>query len=72
MGEVVTPNYTQAQVLAVEGEETPEIATGNPGNDATTVNKQGTNPKACTIRMSVEGVVKWGILQGIAPTKTPN
>ena len=45
VGEVVTPNYTQAQVLAVEGEETPEIAAGDPGNDATLVNKQGTNPQ---------------------------
>ena len=45
MGEVVTPNYTQAQVLAVEGEETPEIAAGDPGNDATLVHKPGTNPQ---------------------------
>ena len=43
--EVVTPNYTQAQVLAVEGEETPKIAAGDPGNDATLANKQGTNPQ---------------------------
>ena len=45
MGVVVTPNYTQAQVLAVEGEETPKIVAGNPGNDTTPVNKQGTNPQ---------------------------
>ena len=45
VGEVVTPNYAQAQVLAVEGEETPEIAAGDPGNDATPVTKQGTNPQ---------------------------
>ena len=45
VGEVVTPNYTQAQVLAVEEEETPEIAAGNSGNDATPVTKQGTNPQ---------------------------
>ena len=44
VGEVVTPNYAQAQVLAMEGEETPEIAAGDPGNDATLVTKQGTNP----------------------------
>ena len=41
----MTPNYAQAQVLAVEGEETPEIAAGDPGNDATPVTKQGTNPQ---------------------------
>ena len=45
VGEVVTPNYTQAQVLAVEGEESSEIAAGDPGNDATPVDKQGTNPQ---------------------------
>ena len=45
VGEVVTPNYAQAQVLAVEGEETPEIAAGDSGNDATPVTKQGTNPQ---------------------------
>ena len=45
VGEVVTPNYAQAQVLVVEGEETPEVATGVHGNDATPVNKQGTNPQ---------------------------
>ena len=42
---MVTPNYAQAQVLAVEEEETPEIAAGDSGNDATPVNKQGTNPQ---------------------------
>ena len=42
---MVTPNYAQAQVLAVEGEETPKIAAGDPGNDATPVTKQGTNPQ---------------------------
>ena len=45
VGEVVTPNYAQAQVLAVEGEETSEIAAGDPGNDVTPVDKQGTNPQ---------------------------
>ena len=53
VGEVITPNYTQAQVLTVEREETPEITTGDTGNDATTVDKQGTassgmyNPNVC-------------------------
>ena len=45
VGEVVTPNYAQAQVLAMEGEEAPKIAAGDPGNDATPVTKQGTNPQ---------------------------
>ena len=43
--EVVTPKYAQAQVLAVEGEETPEIAAGNSGNDTNPMTKQGTNPQ---------------------------
>ena len=53
MGEVVTPNYTQAQVLAMEGESPPEIAAGHTNNDATPVDKQGTtaqgmyNPNVC-------------------------
>ena len=46
VGEVVTPNYAQAQVLAVEGEETPEIAAGDSGNDTTPLIKQGTNPQS--------------------------
>ena len=41
----MTPNYAQAQVLAVEGEETLHIAAGDSGNDATPVTKQGTKPK---------------------------
>ena len=39
---MVTPNYVQAQVLAVEGEGTTDIAAGDAGNDATPVDKQGT------------------------------
>ena len=72
MGEVVTPNYAQAQVLAVEGKETPEIAAGDSGNDVTPVTKQGTNPQGMYNPMSVGGVVRWDILQEIAPTKTRN
>ena len=45
MGEVVTPNYTQAQVLAMEGESPPEIAAGDANNDAIPVDKQGTTPQ---------------------------
>ena len=50
---MVTPNYAQAQVLAVEGEGTSEIAAGDTSNDATPVDKQGTtspgmyNPNVC-------------------------
>ena len=53
VGEVVTPNYTQAQVLAVEGEGPSEITVGDTTNDATPVDKQGTtsqgmyNPNVC-------------------------
>ena len=44
VGEVVTPNYTQAQVLAVEGEPSPEVAAGDAGRDTVPADKQGTTP----------------------------
>ena len=53
VGEVVTPNYVQAQVLAVEGEGTVEMAAGDTGSDAKPVDNQGTaspgmyNPNVC-------------------------
>ena len=31
VGEVVTPNYTQAQILTVEGDPSPEVAAGDAG-----------------------------------------
>ena len=34
VGEVVTPNYVQAQVLAAEGEGATDMATGDASNDA--------------------------------------
>ena len=43
MGEVVTPNYVQAQVLAVEGEGATDMAVGDASNDAKPVDNQGTN-----------------------------
>ena len=53
VGEVVTPNYTQAQVLSVEGDSPPEIAAGDAGGETTPADKQGTiapgmyNPNVC-------------------------
>ena len=44
VGEVVTPNYVQAQVLAVEGEGATDMATGDANNDAKPVGNQGTTP----------------------------
>ena len=44
VGEVVTPNYVQAQVLAVEGEGATDMAVGNANNDANPVGDQGTTP----------------------------
>ena len=44
VGEVVTPNYVQAQVLAAEGEEATDMATGDATNDAKPVDNQGTTP----------------------------
>ena len=53
VGEVVTPNYVQAQLLAVEGEGAIEVAAGDASNDAKPVDNQGTaspgmyNPNVC-------------------------
>ena len=44
VGEVVTPNYVQAQVLAVEGEGATDMAVGNTNNDANPVGDQGVTP----------------------------
>ena len=53
VGEVVTPNYVQAQVLAAEGEEAADMVAGDATNDAKPVDNQGTtspgmyNPNVC-------------------------
>ena len=53
VGEVVTPNYVQAQVLAVEGEGAIEVAAGDASSDTQPVDNQGTtspgmyNPNVC-------------------------
>ena len=53
VGEVVTPNYVQAQVLAAEGEGATDMAAGDASNDAKPVDNQGTaspgmyNPNVC-------------------------
>ena len=53
VGEVVTPNYVQAQVLAVEGEGAIEVAAGDASSEAQPVDNQGTtspgmyNPNVC-------------------------
>ena len=44
VGEVVTPNYVQAQVLAVEGEGATDMVVGDANNDAKPVGNQGTTP----------------------------
>ena len=44
VGEVVTPNYVQAQVLVAEGEGTTNMAAGDTNNDANPVGDQGTAP----------------------------
>ena len=41
---MVTPNYVQAQVLAVEGEGATDMAAGDTNNDANPVGDQGTTP----------------------------
>ena len=40
----MTPNYIQAQVLAVEGEGAIDMAVGNTNNDANPVGDQGATP----------------------------
>ena len=53
VGQVVTPNYVQAQVLAVEGEGVTDLAAGEASNDAQPVDGQGKtspgmyNPNVC-------------------------
>ena len=53
VGEVVTPNYVQALVLAVEGEGVVEVAMGDANKDAKPVDSQGIaspgmyNPNVC-------------------------
>ena len=53
VGEVVTPNYVQAQVLATEGEGATDMAVGDASNDAKPVDNQGMaspgmyNPNVC-------------------------
>ena len=42
--EVVTPNYTQAQVLTVERDPSPEVAAGDAFGDTIPIDKQGTTP----------------------------
>ena len=44
VGEVVTPNYAQAQIMAVEKKGSPEIAAGDASNNATPVDRQETKP----------------------------
>ena len=70
LGEVVTPNYVQAQVLAVEGEGAIEVAAGDASNDAHLWIARGLHLQECTIQMFVGGVGKWDTLQGIALLKT--
>ena len=70
VGEVVTPNYVQAQVLAMEGEGTVEVAAEDASSDAKPVDNRGQHHQGCTIQMFVGGVVKWDTLQEIALLKT--
>ena len=44
VGEVVTPNYTLAQVLTVEGEDVPEVAAGDTGGDVDLNKPETTSP----------------------------
>ena len=41
VGEVVSPNYAQVQILAVEGGDSSELVAGDTNNDTTPIDKQG-------------------------------
>ena len=71
VGEVVTPNYVQAQVLAVEGEGAIEVAAGDTSSDVKPVDNQGTTPTGMYNQMFVGDVVKWNTLQEIVLLKDP-
>ena len=73
MGEVVTPNYVQAQVLAVEGEGAALIW---PREMLVTMQNlwitKGQHLQECIIQMFVGGVAKWDTLQEIVLLRTLN
>ena len=72
VGEVVTPNYMQAQLLAVEGEGATDMAAGDASNDANLWITRGQHLQECIIQMSVGGVAKWDTLQETVLPKTPS
>ena len=61
VGDVVMPNYTQAQVLTVEGEPPPEVAVGILVMTPLQYISRGQHLRECTTQMSAGGVAKWGI-----------
>ena len=70
VGEVVTPNYVQAQVLVAEGEGTTDMAAGDTNNDANLWVIKGQHLQECIIQMFAGDVVKWDTLQEIVLLRT--
>ena len=70
IGEVVSPNYTQTQVLSMEEGDPQEAAAASPDKDPPPAGIRHPQSKGFTIQTFVGGVIRWGILLESVPTLT--